>query len=169
MAVAQTAKRDEPNAQNQTRGSPPIGGLLYAQPLQGHRRVCGGKPRLGAADLSPQRKVCRTNCIDRATAQHPPIMAGAVLYSPCVQYGEGGNQMHTESDVYRYRETLTHHREKAKQTIASAETGSDERGEAVKLFFRCDGAIQILSWVLELEADTGFNLPPNIEQRDMGN
>ena len=76
--------------------------------------------------------------------------------------------MRTESDIYRYREILTHYREKAKQTIASAEVGSDERGEAIKLFFRCDGAVQALGWALELEADTGFNLPPNIEQREMG-
>jgi hypothetical protein len=81
---------------------------------------------------------------------------------------ERGIAMRTETEIYRYRETLAHHREKAKQTIASAETESDERGEAIKLFLRCDGAIQILNWVLELH-DEGFNLPPIIEQREMGN
>jgi hypothetical protein len=77
--------------------------------------------------------------------------------------------MRTETDIHRYRETLAHYREKAKQTIASAEAGSNERGEAVKLFFRCDGAVQILGWVLRLENDTSFNLPPIIEQREMEN
>jgi hypothetical protein len=76
--------------------------------------------------------------------------------------------MRTEAEIYRYRETIAHHREKARQTIASAEAGSDERGEAIKLFFRCDGAVQILGWVLGMEAGTDFNLPPNIEPRRMG-
>jgi hypothetical protein len=75
--------------------------------------------------------------------------------------------MRTETEIYRYRETLVHHREKAKQMIASAEVDSDERGEAVKLFLGCDGAIQALGWVLELNTDTDFNLPPNIEQREI--
>ena len=76
--------------------------------------------------------------------------------------------MRTETDIYRYRETLVHHREKAKQTIANTEAGTKERREAAKLLFQCDGAIQALGWVLELEPDTGFNLPPIIEQRELG-
>jgi len=53
----------------------------------------------------------------------------------------------------------------AKETIASAEAGSDERGKAVKLFYRCDGAIQILNWILEVE-DAGFSLPPIFAERE---
>jgi hypothetical protein len=75
--------------------------------------------------------------------------------------------MRTETDLHRYRETLVHHREKAKQTIASTEAGTEERREAAKLLFLCDGAIQGLGWALELE-DTGFNLPSIIEQREIG-
>jgi hypothetical protein len=76
--------------------------------------------------------------------------------------------MRIETELHRYRETLVHYREKAKQTIAGTEAGTEERREAAKLFFQCDGAIQALGWALELE-DTDFNLPPIIEQREMGN
>jgi hypothetical protein len=69
--------------------------------------------------------------------------------------------MRTETEIIRYQIILGGYREKARTTIASAQQGSDERGKAIKLFLRCDGAIQILNWVLELQADTGFNLPPN--------
>jgi hypothetical protein len=68
--------------------------------------------------------------------------------------------MRTEADLHRYQETLEHYRADAKATIASAEPSSDERGDAIRLFYRCDGAIQMLNWVMELEAGTGFNLPP---------
>jgi hypothetical protein len=76
--------------------------------------------------------------------------------------------MRAETEIYRYGETLTYYREMARQTIANAEIGGDARGKAIKLFYRCDGAIQIINWVLELEANTGFNLPPTIEQREIG-
>jgi hypothetical protein len=75
--------------------------------------------------------------------------------------------MRTEIEIFRYQETLAHHRERAKQTIASTQPGSEEYAEAIKLFLRCDGAIQILNWVLELH-DESFNLPPTIAQREVG-
>ncbi len=68
--------------------------------------------------------------------------------------------MRAENDIFIYQETLEYYRNKAKATVASAVSGSDEYVEAIKLFYRCDGAIQILNWVLGLEADTAFNLPP---------
>jgi len=75
--------------------------------------------------------------------------------------------MRTEAEIYRYQQTLAYYREMAKETIASAEAGSDERGKAVKLFYRCDGAIQILNWILEVE-DAGFSLPPIFAERERG-
>jgi hypothetical protein len=65
-----------------------------------------------------------------------------------------------ENDLFIYQETLEYYRNRAKVTITSTMAGSNEYAEAIKLFYRCDGAIQILNWVLGLEADTAFNLPP---------
>lgn len=72
--------------------------------------------------------------------------------------------MRPEDDVYLYQDTLVHYRDKAKATVEAGQPGSEEHTEAVKMFYRCDGAIQILNWVLENEANTVFNLPP-IAQR----
>lgn len=68
--------------------------------------------------------------------------------------------MRSESEVYLYQETLEHYRDKAKATVKNSTPDTPEHIEAFKLFYRCDGAIQILNWIMGLEADTGFNLPP---------
>jgi hypothetical protein len=74
----------------------------------------------------------------------------------------GGSKMRTETEVYRYEETLVHYREKARQTVATAQQGSDEYTVAIRQFLRLDGAIHVLRWIRRSE-DMG-SLPPIIEQ-----
>jgi hypothetical protein len=78
---------------------------------------------------------------------------------------QGVITMRTETEIRRYQKTLARYRDTAKATIASAQSGSGEYTEAIKVFLRCDGAIEILNWVLELEAGPDFSRQPTIAQR----
>src|SRR4029453_15758817 len=42
----------------------------------------------------------------------------------CIQYGERGSQMRTETEIRRYQKTLVSYRDGAKTKIASAQSGS---------------------------------------------
>jgi hypothetical protein len=75
--------------------------------------------------------------------------------------------MRTESEISRYQKTLAQYRDRAKATIASAQSGSEAYTEAIKVFLRCDGAIEILNWVMELEV-SDFSLSPILAQREKG-
>jgi hypothetical protein len=72
--------------------------------------------------------------------------------------------MRTETEIRRYQKTLVSYRDGAKATIASAQSGSTEYTEAIKVFLRCDGAIEILNWVMELGAGD-FSISPTMAQR----
>ncbi|HET9223023.1 MAG TPA: hypothetical protein VFO07_10990 [Roseiflexaceae bacterium] len=71
--------------------------------------------------------------------------------------------MRTETEIRRYQKTLVSYRDSAKTTIASAQSGSAEYTEAIKVFLRCDGAIEILNWVMELAA-SDFSISPAMAQ-----
>ena len=73
--------------------------------------------------------------------------------------------MRTDSEIRRYQKILVGYRDGAKATIASAQSGSDEYSEAIKVFLRCDGAIEILNWVMELGAGD-FSRTPATAQRE---
>jgi hypothetical protein len=72
--------------------------------------------------------------------------------------------MRTETEIRRYQKTLVNYRDGAKTTIANAQSGSTEYTEAIKVFLRCDGAIEILNWVMELEAGD-FSISPIMAQK----
>jgi len=72
--------------------------------------------------------------------------------------------MRTETEIRRYQKTLVSYRDSAKTTIASAQSGSTEYTEAIKVFLRCDGAVEILNWVMELGAGD-FSISPTMAQR----
>ena len=72
--------------------------------------------------------------------------------------------MRTEFEIIRYQKILAGYREKAKATIASAQPSSREYTEAIKVFLRCDGAIEILNWVMDLGAGD-FNISPTTAQK----
>jgi hypothetical protein len=74
--------------------------------------------------------------------------------------------MRTETEIRRYQKTLAGYRDAAKAQIASAPSGSNDYTEAIKVFLRCDGAIEILNWVMDLEAGPDFSLPTTIAQRN---
>ena len=76
--------------------------------------------------------------------------------------------MRTETDIRRYQKTLVNFRKMAKATIANAPTGSTEFTEAIKVFLRCDAAIQITNWILEVDDTMDFGPPPTITQREIG-
>jgi hypothetical protein len=73
--------------------------------------------------------------------------------------------MRTDSELSRYQKTLVQYRADAKVTIASTEPGSDERGDAIRLLYRCDGAIAVLDWVLEKAVDV--DISPTLIQREV--
>ena len=73
--------------------------------------------------------------------------------------------MRTESETIRYQKMLAGYRDKAKATIAGAQSGSAEYTEAIKVFLRCDGAIEALNWVMDLGAGD-FSVSPAVAQRE---
>jgi hypothetical protein len=73
--------------------------------------------------------------------------------------------MRTETEIARYQKTLAQFRDNAKATIASAQPGSDAYTEAIKVFLRCDGAIEILNWVMDLGSGD-FSVSPTMAQRE---
>jgi hypothetical protein len=72
--------------------------------------------------------------------------------------------MRTDTEISRYQKLLAGYREKAKATIASAQSGSEAYTEAIKVFLRCDGAIEALNWVMELGAGD-FSVSPTLAQK----
>lgn len=75
--------------------------------------------------------------------------------------------MRTDSEISRYQKLLAGYREKAKATIASAQSGSEAYTEAIKVFLRCDGAIEALNWVMDVGAgDFSVSLTRAQKQRD---
>jgi len=75
--------------------------------------------------------------------------------------------MRTDGEISRYQKMLGHYRDTAKVTIAKAQPNSAEYTEAIKVFLRCDGAIEALNWVMELGAGD-FSVAPTFAQRERG-
>jgi hypothetical protein len=73
--------------------------------------------------------------------------------------------MRTETEISRYQKTLAIYRDRAKATIASAKPNSGEYTEAIKVFLRCDGAIEILNWVMDLGVGD-FSVTPTGARKD---
>jgi hypothetical protein len=73
--------------------------------------------------------------------------------------------MRTQADIQRYQKTLVSYRNMAKTTIANAQSGSEAYTEAIKVFLRCDGAVEALNWVMDVGEVAGFGPPPIITQR----
>jgi hypothetical protein len=76
--------------------------------------------------------------------------------------------MRSDHEISRYQKTLALYRENAKATIASAQPNSEEYTEAIKVFLRCDGAIEAMNWVMELGAGD-FSVSPAMAQRQKVN
>jgi hypothetical protein len=75
--------------------------------------------------------------------------------------------MRTDTEISRYQKLLATYRDTAKTTIASAQSGSGAYTEAIKIFLRCDGAIEALNWAMELGAGD-FSVSPAMAQRLRG-
>jgi hypothetical protein len=75
--------------------------------------------------------------------------------------------MRTDNEINRYQKTLAHYRDQAKATIATAQPNSPEYTEAIKVFLRCDGAIDALNWVMELGVGD-FSVTPTFTQKEKG-
>ena len=75
--------------------------------------------------------------------------------------------MRTDSEISRYQKLLAGYRDTAKATIASAQLGSETYTEAIKVFLRCDGAIEALNWAMDLGAGD-FRVSPAMAQRLRG-
>ena len=75
--------------------------------------------------------------------------------------------MRTDSEISRYQKTIAQYRDTAKATIGGAQSNSAEYTEAIKVFLRCDGAIDALNWVMELGSGD-FSVTPTAAQRDRG-
>jgi hypothetical protein len=73
--------------------------------------------------------------------------------------------MRTQADIQRYQKTLVNYRSMAKTTIANALPSSKEYTEAIKVFLRCDGAIEAMNWVLEEGLEMSFGPPPIVTKR----
>jgi hypothetical protein len=74
----------------------------------------------------------------------------------------------TETEIGRYQKVLAGYRDKAKATIASGQPNTEAYTEAIKVFLRCDGAIEILNWVMDLGA-SDFSISPTLAQRELAN
>jgi hypothetical protein len=72
--------------------------------------------------------------------------------------------MRTNIEISRYQKLLAGYRESAKATIASAQSGSEAYTEAIKVFLRCDGAIEALNWVMDLGAGD-FSVSPSVARK----
>jgi hypothetical protein len=75
--------------------------------------------------------------------------------------------MRTDAEISRYQKTLIQYRDQAKATIAIAQPNSAEFTEAIKVFLRCDGAVDAMNWVLGLETGD-FSVTPAGAQRRKG-
>lgn len=70
--------------------------------------------------------------------------------------------MRSQTDLLNYQEQLAHHRDQIKASILNLVEGTNEYSEALSMFYRLDGAIQLINWALEQEQDTAYALPPLI-------
>jgi hypothetical protein len=75
--------------------------------------------------------------------------------------------MRTDSEILRYQKTLALYHDQAKATIAIAQPNSAEFTEAIKVFLRCDGAVEAMSWALGLDVGD-FSVTPAGAQRRKG-
>jgi hypothetical protein len=75
--------------------------------------------------------------------------------------------MRSDTEIIRFQKNLVQFRDKAKATIASAQPNSEEYTEAIKVFLRCDGAIEALNWVMDL-AVGDFSISPSFLQKKTG-
>jgi hypothetical protein len=75
--------------------------------------------------------------------------------------------MRTDTEISRYQKLLAGYRDTAKATIASAQSGSEAYTEAIKVFLRCDGAIEALNWAMDVGAGD-FSVSPAMAQRLRG-
>ncbi len=90
-----------------------------------------------------------------------------MLYTPCGHYGKRVSTMRSDNEILRYQKTLTQYRDQAKATIAITQSNSEEFNEAIKVFLRCDGAIEAMNWVLGLPTGD-FSVTPAGAQRRKG-
>jgi hypothetical protein len=72
--------------------------------------------------------------------------------------------MRTNSETSRYQKLLAGYRDTAKATIASAQSGSEAYTEAIKVYLRCDGAIEALNWAMDVGVGD-FSVSPAMAQR----
>jgi hypothetical protein len=75
--------------------------------------------------------------------------------------------MRTDTELSRYQKLLATYRDTAKAVIASAQSGSEAYTEAIKVFLRCDGAIEALNWAMDVGAGD-FSVSPAMAQRLRG-
>jgi hypothetical protein len=75
--------------------------------------------------------------------------------------------MRSDNEILRYQKTLALYRDQAKATIAIAQPNSAEFTEAIKVFLRCDGAVEAMNWVLGLDVGD-FSVTPEGAQRRKG-
>jgi hypothetical protein len=75
--------------------------------------------------------------------------------------------MRTDTEISRYQKLLATYRDTAKATIANAQSGSEAYTEAIKVFLRCDGAIEALNWAMDVGAGD-FRVSPAMAQRLKG-
>ena len=75
--------------------------------------------------------------------------------------------MRTDSEIIHYQKILVQYRSNAKATIANAQPNSAEYTEAIKVFLRCDGAIDALNWTLGLDVGD-FSTTPTSAQKGRG-
>jgi hypothetical protein len=72
--------------------------------------------------------------------------------------------MRTYNEIIRYQKLLATYRDTAKATIASAQPNTEEFTEAIKVFLRCDGAIEALNWAMDLGV-ADFRFSPAMAQQ----
>jgi hypothetical protein len=72
--------------------------------------------------------------------------------------------MRSDTEIARYQKSLIQYRDQAKATIAVAQPNSPEFTEAIKVFLRCDGAVEAMNWVLGLDVGD-FSVTPAGAQR----
>jgi hypothetical protein len=75
--------------------------------------------------------------------------------------------MRSDIEISRYQKMLMQYRDQAKATIAISQPNSPEFTEAIKVFLRCDGAVEAMNWVLGLDVGD-FSITPQGAQRRKG-
>jgi hypothetical protein len=78
---------------------------------------------------------------------------------------EKGSTMRTDTEIRHYQMVLAQYRDDAKATIAITQPNTAEFNEAIKVFLRCDGGIEVLNWVLGLETGNLSVTPEGAQKR----